>query len=73
MKTDRDSLRTIVAVGGFSSNSGKTTLVCELLRAFPGWEAIKTTRGHYRSCGRDAHACCVSNLLGDERLILSGR
>ncbi|HWS54021.1 MAG TPA: hypothetical protein VN228_07845 [Pyrinomonadaceae bacterium] len=63
----------IVAVGGFSSNSGKTTLVCELLRALPGWEAIKMTRGHYRSCGRDPHACCVSPLLGDEPLVLSGR
>jgi molybdopterin-guanine dinucleotide biosynthesis protein len=64
---------TIVAVGGFTSNSGKTTLVCELLRALDGWEAIKTTRGHYRSCGRDPHACCVSHLLGAEPLVLSGR
>ena len=73
MNADRDSLRTIVAVGGFSSNSGKTTLLCELLRAFPGWEALKMTRGHYRSCGKDPHACCVSHLLGDEPLVLSGR
>lgn len=35
----------IVAVGGFTSEVGKTTLLCELLQAFPGWEAIKTTRG----------------------------
>lgn len=63
----------IVAVGGFTSNSGKTTLMCELLRALPGWEAIKMTRGHYRSCGKDPHACCVSHLLGDEPLIRSGR
>jgi hypothetical protein len=47
--------------------------MCELLRAFPGWEAIKTTRGHYRSCGKDPHACCVSHLLSDEPLIRSGR
>ena len=65
--------RTIVAVGGFSSEVGKTTLLCELLRAFPGWEAIKMTRGHYRSCGKDPHACCVSHLLGDEPVIRSGR
>jgi molybdopterin-guanine dinucleotide biosynthesis protein len=64
---------TIVAVGGFNSNSGKTTLVCELLRALPGWAALKMTRGHYRSCGRDPHACCVSPLLGDEPVIRSGR
>jgi hypothetical protein len=65
--------RTIVAVGGFSSEVGKTTLLCEFLRAFPGWEAIKMTRGHYRSCGKDPHACCVSHLLGDEPVIRSGR
>ncbi len=63
----------IIAVGGFSSNVGKTTLMCDLLRAFPGWEAIKTTRGHYRSCGKDPHACCVSHLLSDEPVLRSGR
>lgn len=63
----------IVAISGFSSEVGKTTLVCDLLQAFPGWEAIKVTRGHYRSCGRDPHACCVSDLLGDEPVIRSGR
>ncbi|HEV2763211.1 MAG TPA: hypothetical protein VGV38_09465 [Pyrinomonadaceae bacterium] len=73
MNVGQESSLTVVAVGGFSSNSGKTTLVCELLRAFPGWEAVKMTRGHYRSCGRDAHACCVSHLLGEEPLVLSGR
>ncbi len=63
----------IVAVSGFSSEVGKTTLMCNLLRAFPRWEAIKVTRGHYRSCGRDPHACCVSDLLSDEPVIRSGR
>jgi molybdopterin-guanine dinucleotide biosynthesis protein len=66
-------MRTTVAVGGFSSEVGKTTLLCEVLRAFPGWEAIKMTRGHYRSCGKDPHACCVSHLLSDEPVIRSGR
>lgn len=46
--------------------------MCDLLRAFPGWEAIKTTRGHYRSCGKDPHTCCVSHLLSDEPVIRSG-
>jgi hypothetical protein len=64
---------TTVAIGGFSSDVGKTTLTCELLRAFPGWEAIKMTRGHYRSCGKDPHACCVSHLLGEQPVIRSGR
>ena len=65
--------RTTVAISGFSSDAGKTTLLCELLNAFQGWEAIKITRGHYRSCGKDPHACCVSHLLGDEPLVRSGR
>jgi hypothetical protein len=63
----------IIGVGGFTSNVGKTTLLCELLKAFPGWEAIKTTRGHYRSCGKDPKACCVSDLLSEEPLVRSGR
>jgi hypothetical protein len=63
---------TRVAIAGVSSEVGKTTLLCELLREFSGWEAIKMTRGHYRSCGKDPHACCVSDLLSDEPLIRSG-
>ena len=62
----------IVAVSGFSSNVGKTTLVCDLLQRLPGWEAIKLTRGHYRSCGRDPVGCCVSDLLREEPVIRSG-
>jgi len=63
----------VVAVSGLSSNTGKTTLVCELLKRLPGWEAIKLTRGHYRSCGKDPSGCCVSDLLRDEPMIRSGR
>lgn len=63
----------VIAVGGFNSDAGKTTLVCELLRALPGWGALKMTRGHYRSCGKDPHACCVAHLLGEEPLVRSGR
>ena len=63
----------VIGVGGYTSNVGKTTLMCELLTAFPGWEAIKTTRGHYRSCGKDPHACCVSHLLTEEPVVRSGR
>ncbi|HEX8491799.1 MAG TPA: hypothetical protein VF658_03065 [Pyrinomonadaceae bacterium] len=71
--TEQKMKPTIVAISGFSSNTGKTTLACELLRAFPGWEAIKMTRGHYRSCGKGPHACCVSHLLRDVPVIRSGR
>ena len=63
----------IVAISGLSSNTGKTTLVCELIKSLPGWEAIKLTRGHYRSCGKDPNGCCVGDLLRDEPLIRSGR
>jgi len=63
----------IVAISGFSSNVGKTTLMCEVLERLPRWEAIKLTRGHYRSCGRDPAGCCVSDMLRDEPVIRSGR
>ena len=63
----------VIAISGFSSNVGKTTLVCKLLGQLPGWEAIKLTRGHYRSCGRDPAGCCVSDLLRDEPVVRSGR
>jgi molybdopterin-guanine dinucleotide biosynthesis protein len=63
----------IVAVSGLSSNTGKTTLVCDLLERLAGWEAIKLTRGHYRSCGKDPQGCCVSDLIRDEPLVRSGR
>jgi molybdopterin-guanine dinucleotide biosynthesis protein len=63
----------IVAISGLSSNTGKTTLMCDLLKHLPGWEAIKLTRGHYRSCGKDPQGCCVSDLIRDEPLIRTGR
>jgi len=63
----------IVAVSGFSSGAGKTSLACRLLERLAGWEAIKVTKGHYRSCGKDPQACCVSHLLADAPLVLSGR
>src|SRR6266545_5780031 len=66
----------IVVIAGTSSNVGKTTLLCDLLRELRSdgsWEAIKMTRGHYRSCGKDPDACCVSHLLSEEPVIHSGR
>jgi len=63
----------MVVVGGLSSTTGKTTLMCDLLERLPGWEAIKLTRGHYRSCGKDPLGCCVSDLIRDEPLVRSGR
>ena len=61
---------TIVSISGLSSEVGKTTLLCNLLRELPGWEAVKLTRGHYRSCGKDPQACCVSHLLSDEPVMI---
>ncbi len=66
----------IVVIAGAASNTGKTTLLCDLLRELSRdepWEAIKLTRGHHRSCGREPHACCVGDLLSDHPLIRSGR
>src|SRR5215510_12294516 len=66
----------IIAIAGTSSDCGKTTLLCDLLKELSPqeeWEAIKLTKGHYRSCGKDPHACCVSHLLSDAPLVLSGR
>lgn len=66
----------IITIAGTASNTGKTTLVCDLLRELTRdekWEAIKLTRGHYRSCGKDPQACCVSDLLGAQPTVRSGR
>lgn len=63
----------IVTVSGTCSEVGKTGLVCELLARLPGWAAVKVTRGHYRSCGRDPETCCVSGLLGDEPRVFADR
>lgn len=63
----------IVTVSGTSSEIGKTTLVCALLERLPGWAAVKVTRGHYRSCGRDPETCCVSHLLGEEPRVFGER
>jgi molybdopterin-guanine dinucleotide biosynthesis protein len=73
MTETKISQPTITAVSGLSSNTGKTTLMCDLLQRLPGWEAIKLTRGHYRSCGKDPQGCCVSDLIRDEPLIRTGR
>ncbi|MFN2383675.1 MAG: hypothetical protein ABR559_05360 [Gemmatimonadota bacterium] len=65
---------TVVAtISGTCSEVGKTTLVCDLLARLPGWAAVKVTRGHYRSCGRDPETCCVSHLLGDAPRVFADR
>jgi molybdopterin-guanine dinucleotide biosynthesis protein len=71
-----DSAIRVLAIAGTSSNVGKTSLIYQLLRELSreeAWEAIKLTRGHYRSCGKDPHACCVSHLLNDQPVLRSGR
>jgi molybdopterin-guanine dinucleotide biosynthesis protein len=74
--SESQSAINIVVIAGISSNAGKTTLLSDLLRALTrdeSWEAIKLTRGHYRSCGKDPSACCVSHLLNDQPVVRSGR
>lgn len=63
----------VVTVSGTASEVGKTGLVCELLGRLSGWGAVKVTRGHYRSCGRDPDTCCVSHLLGDRPRVFADR
>lgn len=63
----------VVTVSGTSSEVGKTGLVCALLERLPGWGAVKVTRGHYRSCGRDPETCCVSPMLGEEPRVFLDR
>lgn len=63
----------LVTVSGTCSEVGKTSLVCALIERLPGWAAVKVTRGHYRSCGRDPDTCCVSPLLGDEPRVFAER
>ena len=66
----------IISISGTASNTGKTTLLCDLISELSqdgGWEAIKLTRGHHRSCGKDPQTCCISGLLGEEPMVFSGR
>jgi molybdopterin-guanine dinucleotide biosynthesis protein len=63
----------VVTVSGTSSEVGKTGLMCALLGRLSGWAAVKVTRGHYRSCGRDPETCCVSHLLGDRPRVFAER
>ena len=63
----------VVTVSGTSSEVGKTGLMCALLGRLSGWAAVKVTRGHYRSCGRDPETCCVSHLLGDRPRVFADR
>jgi molybdopterin-guanine dinucleotide biosynthesis protein len=63
----------VVTVSGTASEVGKTGLMCALLPRLPGWAAVKVTRGHYRSCGRDPETCCVSHLLGDRPRVFADR
>jgi hypothetical protein len=63
----------VIGVGGFVSEVGKTSLMCDLLRSFPEWEAIKITQRNDDSCGKDPKACCLSNMSSHEPLVQSDR
>ena len=50
----------LICVGGLSSGCGKTSLVCLLLKALPGWAAMKVTPCRADDVcprGQDCEAC----------------
>jgi hypothetical protein len=49
----------LLVVGGHTRNIGKTSVVCSVIRALPGWHwtAIKITQYGHGSCSRDGEAC----------------
>ena len=50
----------LICVGGLSSGCGKTSVVCLLLKAFPGWAAMKITPSRTDDVcprGQDCEAC----------------
>ena len=63
----------VIAVGGLSSAVGKTAVVCDLLRSFPEWEAIKLVEGHYGTCNKEPQLCGASHLVSPEPTVHSGR
>jgi hypothetical protein len=63
----------MVAVSGFSSEVGKTMLMCDLLTCFSRMGGHQGDARTLPLGGRDPETCCVSDLLGDEPVIRSGR
>jgi hypothetical protein len=55
----------VVVVGGHTRNIGKTSVVCGVIRALPGWNwtAIKITQYGHGVCSRDGEACDCSDPL----------
>ena len=69
----RPDLGCVIAVTGWASNVGKTTLTEDILRALAQEErpaqAVKVTRTHLGTCPRENDGCLVcDSLLGDYRL-----
>ena len=69
----------VVVVGGHTRNIGKTSVVCEIIRAFPErrWTAVKITQYGHGVCSANGEACdCVtadhSMALSQEREGTSG-
>ena len=52
----------LICVGGLSSECGKTSVVCMLLRSLPGWAAVKVTPSRIEEAcprGRSCEACRI--------------
>src|ERR1017187_6461069 len=53
----------VVVVGGHTRNIGKTSVVCGIIRALPGWNwtALKITQYGHGICSKDGEACECSD------------
>jgi hypothetical protein len=53
----------VVVIGGHSRNIGKTSVVCGVIRALPGWNwtAVKITQYGHGVCSRDGEPCDCSD------------
>jgi molybdopterin-guanine dinucleotide biosynthesis protein len=64
----------VLGIGGCSSGVGKTTLICRVLEALPGWGALKTTPVHKKPCPDPDRCAACHGLRGDYRVLTeSGR
>jgi len=63
---------TTIAISGFTSEVGKTTLMCDLLAALPVGRRSRRPVDTIVPAGRSTHVLC-QHLLTDEPVIRSGR
>lgn len=59
----------VIGIGGCSSGVGKTTLICRVLEALPGWGALKTTPVHKKPCPDPDTCPACHGLRGDYQIL----